>query len=694
MKIGIIGCGGIANVHGPCILKQSGAEIVGVADKDLVRAATLGRKLGVANVYGSGAEMIDAQKPDIVHVLVPPDYHASVSIMALDRGCHGLVEKPMALSKNSAKEMAAAATRNNVLLCVGHSMVLDYAPHRAIQIAKDGLLGNIVSIETSYVYDCRRIPDVMDEGAQYSHWFFRLNGGLLQDLIPHPCSLVVEFLNEIDDVYHVEFHRGLMPKGWPDEVRVLARSKNVSAYMSVSLAEAPDAITMTIKGTEGVVHADLFNNSIVIRKKSDLPRAVIRALSGFQLAWQYCVCAFSNVFKFGLGRIDHTGGISPLIDRFYTAVQNNTESPISLDNAIRAVELMERIWPDRGRQTFLATPNKRPRKKASVLVTGASGFIGTHLIRKLLSEGHSVRALVRPNSLRGGRLKMVDVEVFEADLADYELLHHACDGIRHIYHAGSDMSSDWEIQERVTVQATKQLVDAAKANQIERFLHFSSLAVLDHTTVRMPRKVTEDCPYKQHQNTMGAYAYAKIQTEQLLLSAYKKDGLPITIVRPGIVIGPMGRLFFPHLGYRYANKYFFIIGDGKKVLPLTYVENTVDAIYRASQSESAIGQIYNIVDDGEVLVCDYLQRFKEMTGGQIRINHVPYFLAYAASAAYEMAASLGLAETAITSRAQLKSKQADVLYDNAKTKFELDWTPTVSIDEGIRKTFEWHISRP
>ena len=193
---------------------------------------------------------------------------------------------------------------------------------------------------------------------------------------------------------------------------------------------------------------------------------------------------------------------------------------------------------------------------------------------------------------------------------------------------------------------------------------------------------------------MGAYAYAKVQTEQLLLSAYKKDGLPITIVRPGIVIGPMGRLFFPHLGYRYANKYFFVIGDGKKVLPLTYVENTVDAIYRASQSESAIGQIYNIVDDGEVLVCDYLQRFKEMTGGQIRINHVPYFLAYAASAAYEMVASLGLAEKGITSRAQLKSKQADVLYDNAKTKFELDWTPTVSIDEGIRKTFEWHISRP
>ena len=172
-------------------------------------------------------------------------------------------------------------------------------------------------------------------------------------------------------------------------------------------------------------------------------------------------------------------------------------------------------------------------------------------------------------------------------MADYELLHHACDGIRHIYHAGSDMSSDWEIQERVTVQATKQLVDAAKANQIERFLHFSSLAVLDHTTVRMPRKVTEDCPYKQHKYTMGAYAYAKVQTEQLLLSAYRKDGLPITIVRPGIVIGPMGRLFFPHLGYRYANKYFFVIGDGKKVLPLTYVENTVDAIYRASQSEPA-----------------------------------------------------------------------------------------------------------
>lgn len=104
MKVGIIGCGGIAHVHGPLIMQQSGAQIVGVADKDRSRAELLASQLRVKKVYQDAEAMIHEQKPDVVHVLVPPQYHEDVSVMALNHSCHVLVEKPMALTLADAEK--------------------------------------------------------------------------------------------------------------------------------------------------------------------------------------------------------------------------------------------------------------------------------------------------------------------------------------------------------------------------------------------------------------------------------------------------------------------------------------------------------------------------------------------------------------------------------------------------------------
>lgn len=693
MKVGIIGCGVIARSHCSGIMKQPDLQIVGIVDIDNARAVALAAELGVTGVYQDAAQMIDEQKPDAVHVLVPPQHHPEVSIMAMDKGCHVIVEKPMAVTKSDAERMSAAAKRNDVLLCAIHSKVFDDAPSRAIAMAKNGVLGEIVSVEAFYIYDARRNPAVLEEGAQHSHWSYKLNGGIIQDLMPHPASMIMEFVEEIEELHHVGCNRGVLPSAWQDEIRVLLKSEDLTAYISVSLSEAPDTISLTIKGTKGVVHADLFNNIVVLQKKSDLPRAIIRARSGFQLSWQYLKGALGNVVKFALGRIDKSGGIEPVIASFYEAVKNGSDSPVDPDKSVRVVELMERLWPSPPKIAEPTAPTKRRRNAPTVLLTGASGFIGTHLINRLLAEGQSVRALVRPNSLRAGRLKMVDVDIFEGDLTDQSALHEACQGIKIIYHLGSDMSPNWQDQFRVTVQGTKNIIQGALANEIDRFVHISSLTVHQVAAVADGGLVNEDAPYRQHMDTMGAYAYAKIKTEELVLSANQQEGLPATIVRPGIVIGPLGRLFFPHLGYRYKDKVFIVIGNGDNVLPLTYVENTVDAIYRASQSTAAVGEAFNLVDDGKVSVNDYLQRFKEVTGTSSRVVHVPYVLPYTATAGYEAAAALGIVKKGVTSRAQLQWKQASVVYDNSKAKADLGWNPSIPIDEGLIKTFEWHKSR-
>ena len=192
---------------------------------------------------------------------------------------------------------------------------------------------------------------------------------------------------------------------------------------------------------------------------------------------------------------------------------------------------------------------------------------------------------------------------------------------------------------------------------------------------------------------MGPYSYAKTEAEKIVFDSYQTHGLRTTVVRPGMVIGPWGRVFFPHFGYRLEDKLFIVIGEGDITCPFTYVENTVDGIYKASIEDRAVGQAYNLVDDGKITAKEYLQRFIKITGIEGRIISVPYFVPYLATAAYEIASYFNVVKKGKTSRAQLKWKQAKVLFDNTKAKSELRWSPQIPLEEGLTRTFKWYASQ-
>lgn len=695
MKVALIGAGHIATVHGPLILKQPNTDIAGIADQDISRAKAVASELKIAQFYPDAKVMVEEQKPEIVHVLTPPQYHAELSIMAMNQGCHVLVEKPMALSMDDAQKMVQVSKENNVRLCVNHNMVFENVVRSATKLASHGTIGDIVSVEAHYQFNASRYPAILEDGAEYCHWSYQMNGGPLQDLMPHPASLVFEYIPDIKEIQFIGHNRGVLPKSWHDEIRVLVNSSSVIGYISISLSEKPDIILFTMKGTKGIIQADLFNDIVTLRKKSSLPRAVTRGLSGFQLSSQYLKGFLRNIFKFVGGRVDKSNGLGPLVSRFYESIRNGGETPISLDKSLRVVELMTRIWPSPVIDTEKIRPHhitKNTQAAPTALVTGASGFIGTHLIKKLLSENIGVRALVRPNSIHAGRLKRVPVDIVEGDLIDPEVLYQATKGIETIYHAGSPMSNTWEQYEKVAIGGTEKLLEAAMSNRVKRFVQFSSLTVYELLRIKH-KTIKEDSPYQKNPQQMGPYAWAKIETEKLVFEAYRKHGLGVTVVRPAMVFGPMGRVFFPHLGYHYQDLVFFLIGKGDTLLPLTYVENTVDVIYRASVVDEAVGQAYNLVDDGEITTKTYLESFIRITGIPARIIPLPYVLPYMATTGYEIAAHCGLVRKGVTSTAQLRWKQAPVRFDNTKAKDTLGWKPRISLEEGLSRTFKWYASK-
>lgn len=694
MKVGVIGAGQIARIHGPIILNQRNVEIVGIADKDFQRAKTLGNDLKVKALYQDAGVMIQEQRPDVVHLLVPPQYHAHVALIAMDQGCHILVEKPMALTLEDAQRMVDAARRNRVLLCVNHNMIYEDVVQQAIRLFREGAIGELASVEACHVHNARRDQAILEEGAPTFYWSYRLNGGPLQDLMPHMASLVFEFLPEMEEVQAMGLNRGVLPEGWPDEIRVLVKSQKLIAYISISLSERPDTITLTLKGTRGTLHANIFNQVLVLHKQSGLPRPVIRGLSGFHAAYQNLKGSIRNVFKFALGKVDKSSGIGQVIQEFYQAIREQGESPISVEKSLRVLELIHRIWPapvvDVKKLKAPVQASTVEGSRPAALVTGASGFIGVHLIKKLLSENVSVRALVRPNSVHAGRLKKFDIEVFEGNLADPQAVNEATQGIEVIYHAGAATNNNWYDHEQSTILGTENLIHSALDHRVKRFVHLSTLAVYELNSLSDNTIIKEEAPYQTNPKKMGAYAYSKIEAEKLVLEAYRKRGLGVTIVRPGIVIGPTGIMFFPHLGFRNQDNLFLVVKRGRNRLPLTYVENTVEAIYQASLEEKAIGEIYNLIDEGQLTVRDYLESFKEIAGVKARIISVPFFAFYWLVGMIELASFWGLLKID-TSRAQFKWKHKNVIFDSTKARVELGWQQKVPLEEGLLKTFQWYL---
>ena len=146
IKAGILGAGGISEFHIKGLRRLADVEIVGVADFNQSRASELAERFAVPRTFTSLATMLEA-RPDVVHVLTPPDAHAENTIEALRGGCHVLVEKPLATSVEDCDAIAAAAAEAGKSVCVGHSLLRDPFVARALEIARSGAIGDVVGVD-------------------------------------------------------------------------------------------------------------------------------------------------------------------------------------------------------------------------------------------------------------------------------------------------------------------------------------------------------------------------------------------------------------------------------------------------------------------------------------------------------------------------------------------------------------------
>ncbi len=327
------------------------------------------------------------------------------------------------------------------------------------------------------------------------------------------------------------------------------------------------------------------------------------------------------------------------------------------------------------------------------LVTGATGFLGSYIAERLREAGRPVRVLVRGSS-DTSFLDCLGVEKVKGDLTDPDSCRAACKGVEVVYHAAARVGDwgPWDEFQTHTIDATRNLAQTARAARVRRFDHISSISAYGHPNAKN-LILDETAPLGVNVHRWSYYTRAKVEVETLLWEMHRKQNFPLTVIRPSWIYGPRDRTSIARVHHLLSSGTIKILGDGSNRLNTVYAGNIADACLLAADKDIALGQAYNISNDGVITQKDYLSRFAEAFGCPAPRRHVPYWLAYSFGFDCEcIGRLLRLKKPPAVTRYGVWLMGRDVFFSVEKAKKQLGWNSRVSYAEGIQKTAQWYLN--
>ena len=317
------------------------------------------------------------------------------------------------------------------------------------------------------------------------------------------------------------------------------------------------------------------------------------------------------------------------------------------------------------------------------LVTGATGFTGGHLCERLAKDGHSVRALVRDTN-RCADLQRWGIELVPGDLRDPESLNRATRGIDVVYHIAALFRPEnvsrkdmWE----TNVQGTKNILIAATRSGVRRFVHCSTVGV--HGDIKNP-PANEQTPY----GPGDYYQESKTEGELLALQCAAEGRIPVAVFRPGGIYGPRD-LRFLKLFKAIKSRGFVMLGSGKVLYQMIYIDDLIDGILLCGTHEKAIGNTYILTGEEPVTLNRLVHLIAEVLGVRPSRLRFPVTPVYLAGLLCELICKpLGINPPLYRRRVDFFRKTRS--FDISKAKRDLGFKPKTELKTGIRQTADWY----
>ncbi len=325
-------------------------------------------------------------------------------------------------------------------------------------------------------------------------------------------------------------------------------------------------------------------------------------------------------------------------------------------------------------------------EKRLAAVTGATGFIGSHLTKSLLAGGWSVRALVR-NPAKARDLAGQGVELFPGDLENPESLEGFFQGADSAFHCGAAIHAagrDAKSYARINAEGTARIARAAAGTGLRKFIALSSIAAIG---IRPGGMIDENFPCQP----AFEYGASKLQAEKELLSAHRESGLPVVILRPPTVYGAGERYNFLTLCRAIRNGPFLLIGDGANRIDFLAVSHLVEAMILAAEAGRP-GEIYLVADARPRPFLDTVNVLSTLLKGKPYSGlRLPKSAALLAAAPLEIVARFTNAGMPL-SFGRIRTMTSDFCYDLSKIRRELHYDPADDFRERMAETVSWYRS--
>ena len=327
----------------------------------------------------------------------------------------------------------------------------------------------------------------------------------------------------------------------------------------------------------------------------------------------------------------------------------------------------------------------------TLLITGASGFIGQYVVTQALKQGYRLRTTSR--SLSNRLLPWQahpNLEILEGNLLDSQFCLKVMTGVDSIIHLAAAMKGSFEKQYASTVTVTETIVNNLPKTNVKRLVAITSFSVFDYQGCEIGSLIDENTPIEASPTLRDTYAQTKVMQEEILRQFQQETkSVEVVIIRPGMVYG-RGHLWNARLGIKPSQNLWLLIGGNGK-MPLTYVENCAEALVKAAVLRDCGGYTLNLVDDDLPTQQEFSQKLISYLPEKPHLLTISWSLIKTLSQIIWQGnksifqTNLKLPGLLIPKRLHARYKPME--YTNQKAKQILEWSPQYSLDEALQRSF-------